>query len=78
MRSRLQCLIDNGTAEAGSGEAVREDPPCQITVNAVLDILEVILKERSKGGEAPLRLDDVQEVIAQVKQAPGHLQKLYE
>ena len=78
MRSRLHCLTNGGPGEGPSDDAACEDPPCRVTVDAVLDILETILKERSKGGAAPLRLEDVQEVIAQVKQAPGHLQRLYE
>ena len=78
MRSPLQCLTEQSASDDASDESRREDPPCLTTVYAVLDVLELILKEHSKGGEKPLRLDDIQAVIAQLKQAPEHLQKLYD
>lgn len=78
MRARDQSLTEHGPSDGVADELLLADPACDITVHSVLDILEAILKERSRGGAAPLRFEDVQEVIAQVRQAPDHLQKLYE
>ena len=49
---------------------------CEETAHAALDIVESILAERAVDGASPLRLDEVQRVIAQVKAQSGPLRKL--
>lgn len=77
MRSTLSCLTGEDP-DAAEPDASAGPPPCQIAVNAVLDILEAAIRQRSQGGAVPLRLEDIQEVIAQTKQAPEQIRRLYE